>query len=71
MTQRPLRYRSQKGKCPTGKRRYPTAIDAGLALSHAQSKRRLDGEAAVKVESRHYPCPQCKGHHLTSEPRRS
>lgn len=63
---KPLRYR-KGGSCPTGKIRYKTAIDAGIALGRAQSARAVKGRDQV-VEQRHYRCPTCQGHHLTSKP---
>lgn len=65
-----LHYRQQKGKCSTGKLRYPTEIDAAIALGRAQSGRPVKGRDA-KVETRHYYCPECRGHHLTSAPNRT
>ncbi len=61
----PLRYKQEKGKCATGKLRYPTAIDAGIALGRARTGRPVKG-ADAKVETRHYFCHACAGHHLTS-----
>lgn len=43
--------------CP--KRRYPSALDARIALS-------LMREGAKRREARAYRCPECKGWHLTS-----
>jgi hypothetical protein len=64
---KPLKYR-KGGKCPTGKIRYRTAIDAAVALGRARAARPVKGRDEV-VEQRHYPCPLCRGHHLTSKPK--
>lgn len=65
---RPLRFKqAARGVCPTGKLRYDSAIDAGIALAKAQQSRNTRG-LTEHVERRHYFCPQCKGHHLTSRP---
>lgn len=61
----PLRYKQEKGKCSSGKLRYPTAFDAGIALGKARTGRPVKGLDA-KVETRHYLCDLCSGHHLTS-----
>lgn len=66
---RALQYRKGGVKCPSGKVRYRSAIDAGIALGKARAGRAVKGRDAV-VEVRHYFCPQCKGHHLTSRPAR-
>lgn len=56
------------GTCPTGKRRFPTQLDAGIALGKAQAVRSV--HPTDRVEVRHYHCQKCQGHHLTSMPRR-
>lgn len=66
MRTRPLTYR-KGGSCPTGKIRYRSAIDAGIALGRAPAGRVVKGRDD-KVEKRHYRCPTCHGHHLTSQP---
>lgn len=67
---RSLQYRkSGSVKCPTGKIRYPSAIDAGIALGKAQASRRTRGRDEV-VEVRQYLCDLCRGWHLTSKPQR-
>lgn len=58
--------RDERVKCPTGKRRYASAIDAGIALGNAQRNRLTRGVEVV--EQRHYLCNLCQGHHLTSKP---
>lgn len=52
-------------RCPSGKWRYRTQLDARIALFSAQSKgyRRNSGK---RTEKSAYPCPDCKGWHLTS-----
>ena len=52
--------------CPTGKIRYRDKGEADQALKHAQ---RPDAPARRK-ECRSYFCVECKGHHLTSQPKR-
>lgn len=60
-----MRYK-RSGKCPvTGKLSYPTELDAAIALGRAREGRPVKGRDA-KVEQRHYRCPHCGDHHLTS-----
>jgi hypothetical protein len=66
---KPLHYTRSKVKCPTGKIRYATAIDAGIALGRARAGRPVKGRDA-KVEQRQYYCSTCGGWHLTSQPSR-
>ncbi len=47
--------------CPSGKRRYRDRIGAQLAL--AVIRRR---DSRQRRETRAYPCPDCRGWHLTS-----
>lgn len=51
------------------KRRFPTEIDAKIALASAQRLRH--GSARPKDECRYYRCPHCAGFHLTSSSSRS
>lgn len=61
---KPLRPRpALKDACPTGKRRYASALDAGLALGRASTN---VARVSDKTEKRQYFCPSCKGWHLTS-----
>lgn len=53
--------------CSSGKVRYRDRVAALLALASAQ---RTDSPRRPKTERRAYPCPQCKGWHLTSTGRR-
>ena len=53
--------------CPSGKVRYRDRLDALLALSRIDRK---DSPRRSKSEQRAYPCPRCKGWHLTSTDRR-
>jgi hypothetical protein len=46
-------------RCPTRKVRYPSQIDAKLALVRTRAKDR--------DEKRYYYCRQCGGYHLTSK----
>jgi hypothetical protein len=46
--------------CPTGKRRFASAVLARIALNEAQR--------AGREEQRRYECPICGGWHLTSQP---
>jgi hypothetical protein len=46
------------------KRRFPTEVDAMIALATIRGKGR-----ARSLESRYYQCPTCDGWHLTSEGR--
>lgn len=64
---RALTYRKGGPKCPSGKVRYATAIDAGIALGKARTGRVVKGRDQ-QVEVRHYPCNLCGGYHLTSKP---
>lgn len=50
--------------CPSGKIRYRDRVGALLALAAAQRK---DGPGRPKIEKRAYPCPDCRGWHLTSK----
>lgn len=52
------------GTCRTGKLRYPSEVEAMIALANAQAKR--DRVGAAKVEERYYLCDLCRGgYHLT------
>ncbi|MEU1919324.1 hypothetical protein ABZ742_04025 [Streptomyces albogriseolus] len=51
--------------CPTGKFRYRDRIAAQLALAG------IDNVNPKRREKRAYRCPQCRGWHLTSKPRRT
>ncbi|KMM44867.1 hypothetical protein CWIS_13650 [Cellulomonas sp. A375-1] len=53
--------------CPSGKVRYRDRLDALLALSKIGRK---DSPRRPGSEQRAYPCPRCKGWHLTSTDRR-
>ncbi len=52
-------------RCPSGKVRYRTEVDAMLALMSTTSSNK-----AKRQETRQYRCPSCKGWHLTSEQKR-
>jgi len=54
--------------CRSGKVRYRDRIAALLALSKVC---RRDSPKRPKSERRAYPCPHCKGWHLTSTGRRA
>lgn len=58
---------STKGRCPTGKDRFATEHDAGLALVNCKIARVLHHKHKRK-EQRYYCCSQCRGWHLTSKP---
>lgn len=65
---KPLRYK-RRGKCAaTGKLRYRSQIDAGIALGRAIQARTVAGNE--HVECRTYRCPSCGDWHLTSKPQR-
>lgn len=57
------------GTCKTGKLRYPSEVEAMIALANAKAKR--DRTGAGKVEERYYHCDLCRGGfhltHLTAE----
>lgn len=59
-----MRRPRPQGTCPTGKFRYRDRIAALLALG------RIDNVDPGRRESRVYRCPQCRGWHLTSKPKR-
>lgn len=48
--------------CLTGKRRYPTKLDAKIALADI-----LRRDRKQRREQRIYRCPSCNGFHLTSK----
>lgn len=61
------------GTCSTGKIRFPDHTAAVAALHSAATKRNFaaqDGKTTVRREVRSYSCKECKGWHLTSQPRR-
>lgn len=47
------------------RRRYPTELDAKLALASTQYPSR---RARSRDEIRYYLCPYCRNYHLTSAP---
>jgi len=51
--------------CPTGKIRYRDRLAAQIALADTSRRHQPRRE-----EARAYPCPQCRGWHLTSKPPR-
>lgn len=51
--------------CPTGKFRYRDRIAAQLALAT------IDTTGPKRRETRAYPCPACRGWHLTSQEQRT
>lgn len=51
------------------KRRYPTRVDAMIAL--ADIDRRAAQGNENRDEIRAYRCPRCKGWHVTSQPKGS
>lgn len=53
-------------RCASGKRRYRDEIAAKLAL--ARVREQLDDVGAEKLPIRFYPCRNCRGFHLTSQP---
>ena len=53
--------------CPSGKVRYRDDIAAKVALAKILN----DGEARSKDLQRSYRCPLCRGHHLTSQGRKT
>ncbi len=55
------------GGCSSGKVRYRDRVSALLARANIG---RTDSSHRPKSERRAYWCPQCRGWHLTSEPRR-
>ena len=63
-----------KGRCPvTGKVRYRDALEGQRKLRGAQASGRIERDlygTSKRAESRFYPCPSCKGVHLTSQPKR-
>lgn len=54
--------------CPTGKRRFVTEAYARAELVGAIIRRNRGN--VKRQEQRVYPCPLCKGYHLTSKPER-
>ena len=64
------KYSKKRQECPSGKVRFRDHRQAVHALHGAQAARhRAESD---KVETTHaavrtYPCPACKGHHLTSK----
>lgn len=51
------------GSCRTGKMRFPTEIEAMIALADTNRGNAKSGRA----ESRYYRCPMCQGWHMTSQ----
>ena len=48
------------------KKRYPTELDAKIALTSCYYANHIKGKSKRK-ECRYYYCDKCKGYHLTSE----
>ena len=63
-----------KNRCPkTGKVRYRDAREGQRRLRGAQASGRIERDlygTSKRAESRTYPCPYCRGVHLTSQPKR-
>lgn len=59
--------RKNTSTCADGKVRYRDRVAALLALANTA---RVDSARRPKTERRAYPCPQCRGWHLTSKGRR-
>ena len=63
-----------KNRCPeTGKVRYRDAREGQRRLRGAQASGRIERDlygTSKRAESRTYPCPSCRGVHLTSQPKR-
>jgi hypothetical protein len=63
-----------KNRCPeTGKVRYRDAREGQRRLRGAQASGRIERDlygTSKRAESRSYPCPSCRGVHLTSQPMR-
>lgn len=58
-----------KSSCPSKKRAYATELDAAIALANIVQESRM-GKPRGKEPHRHYACPLCGLHHLTSAPLR-
>lgn len=63
------RFKRSDSRCPTGKVRYPTDLEAAKALKRFASARAEHGNG--HAETRFYRCRKCNGFHLTSQPRKA